>query len=401
MNTKKPHLNVSTIGHVDHGKTTLTAALTIFLSKSGNGNAVQKKYEDIDNAPEEKARGITINASHIEYSTRERHFSHSDCPGHADYIKNMLIGIAKTVGAILVVSALDGVMPQTREHILLAQRIGVRKIIVFINKMDQISEDDKVLVEMIEEDILALCIKYGYKKEDILIIYGSAKAYIDGDKGEYGEQAIMKLVDALDKHFEPEEAIIDVPLLFTVGESISISGRGTVATGKVIRGKIDLKKSKEQKVVISGPNKKDIHTAITSMEIFKKQQEEALPGDDMGLLLRGVKKEEVRRGDIICSPEGVLKKYSKFTAEISIISHEEGGRKKPFKVNYKPQIYFNTLDITCTFDDIGGAEFVNPGEIITATLSLLHATPLEKETRFIIREGGKTIGAGVVSELIS
>ena len=393
MNIKKEHCNVSTIGHIDHGKTTLAEALTKYLSIHGSAN--YKKYVDIDNAPEERARGITINASHIEYETNKRHYSHTDCPGHADYIKNMIVGSASIDGSILVISAIDGIMPQTREHVLLASSIGIKKIIVFINKMDKVNEDDLILVDMIEEDVTALCQKHKYN--EIKIVRGSAKGYVDGDTGEYGEQAIAKLVNLLDNYFEPAPALVDYPLLFTVEASVSISGRGTVATGKVIRGKIDLRTSKEEKVEVVGANKKDFSTVITSMEIFRKPHTLALPGDDMGVLLRGVKKEDINRGDIICAPKSITKS-NQFKCEFYAITFEEGGRKKPFKINYKPQFYFRTLDVTGSFEDIGDAEFVNPGDIVTAKIKLNYSIPLEKNLKFIVREGGRTIGAGTVSE---
>ena len=395
MNRDKKHCNVSTIGHIDHGKTTLAEALTKYLSI--HGKAQYKKYADIDNAPEERERGITINAAHIEYETEKRHYSHTDCPGHADYIKNMIIGSASIDGAILVISALDGIMPQSAEHVLLASSIGIPKLIVFINKMDKVSEEDEILVDMVEEDVMALCKKHRY--DNVKIIRGSAKGYVDGDTGVYGEQAIAQLVDLLDNYFEPAEPMLDRPLLFTVEASVSISGRGTVATGKVVQGTIDLEKNKECKVDIVGPNKKTVTTMITSMEIFRKPHVFAVAGDDMGCLLRGVKKEQVKRGDIICAP-GSVKKSNRLRCEFYAIKFEEGGRKKAFKINYSPQLYIRTLDVTGTFVDIGDAEFVNPGDNIKATIALKYSVPLEKNLRFIVREGGRTVGAGVIIEVL-
>lgn len=391
-NKRKEHCNISTIGHVDHGKTTLSEALTKYFSIYGT--AVRKKYSEIDSAPEEKARGVTINASHIEYSSKKRHFSQTDCPGHHDYIKNMITGNANMDGAILVIS-INGIQPQTVEHILLASNLGIKKLIVFVNKIDTVDEEDReLMIEIIKADIEELCKKYKYT--NVPIIVGSALAFVEQDL--YVDE-MHELAKLLDEYIECTAADINQPLLISVEGAVTIPGRGTVATGKIVRGKIDLENNKDgQPVILVGPNKKqDIETVITSMQVFHKKEVYGLPGDDMGVLLRGVKKEDVNRGDIICE-KGSVTKHDRFRCIFYALRHDEGGRKKPFKAEYKPQFFIRTLDITGTFKEIKDQEIVNPGDHVEAIIELQYPVPIEDELNFITREGGFTVGAGKIIE---
>jgi elongation factor Tu len=386
----KPHVNVGTIGHVDHGKTTLTAAITTVLSKQFGGEA--KGYDQIDNAPEEKARGITINTSHVEYETKSRHYAHVDCPGHADYIKNMITGAAQMDGAILVVSAADGPMPQTREHILLARQVGVPYIIVYLNKADMV--DDKELLELVEMEVRELLSKYDFPGDDTPIITGSAKLALEGDTGELGEQSIQKLADALDSYIPEPKRAIDGPFLMPVEDVFSISGRGTVVTGRVERGII--KVGEEIEIVGIRPT---VKTVCTGVEMFRKLLDQGQAGDNVGILLRGTKREEVERGQVLAKP-GSITPHTHFTAEVYVLSKEEGGRHTPFFSNYRPQFYFRTTDVTGSVDLPAGTEMVMPGENVSITVKLISPIAMEEGLRFAIREGGRTVGAGVVAKII-
>jgi elongation factor Tu len=386
----KPHVNVGTIGHVDHGKTTLTAAITSVLAKKFGGEA--KGYDQIDNAPEEKARGITINTSHVEYETIARHYAHVDCPGHADYIKNMITGAAQMDGAILVVSAADGPMPQTREHILLARQVGVPYIIVYLNKADMV--DDKELLELVEMEVRELLSKYDFPGDDTPIITGSAKLALEGDAGELGEQSIQKLADALDSYIPEPKRAIDGPFLMPVEDVFSISGRGTVVTGRVERGVI--KVGEEIEIVGIRPT---VKTVCTGVEMFRKLLDQGQAGDNVGILLRGTKREEVERGQVLAKP-GSITPHTHFTAEVYVLSKEEGGRHTPFFSNYRPQFYFRTTDVTGSVDLPAGTEMVMPGENVSITVKLISPIAMEEGLRFAIREGGRTVGAGVVAKII-
>jgi elongation factor Tu len=386
----KPHVNVGTIGHVDHGKTTLTAAITTVLSSKFGGEA--KAYDQIDAAPEEKARGITINTAHVEYETSKRHYAHVDCPGHADYIKNMITGAAQMDGAILVVSAADGPMPQTREHILLARQVGVPYIIVFLNKCDMV--DDAELLELVEMEVRELLDKYEFPGDATPIIHGSAKLAMEGDKGELGEGAIMKLADALDAYIPTPERAVDGAFLMPVEDVFSISGRGTVVTGRVERGVI--KVGEEIEIVgISATQK----TTCTGVEMFRKLLDQGQAGDNVGILLRGTKREDVQRGQVLCKP-GSVKPHTHFTAEIYVLSKEEGGRHTPFFNNYRPQFYFRTTDVTGAVELPKDKEMVMPGDNVSITVKLIAPIAMEEGLRFAIREGGRTVGAGVVAKII-
>jgi elongation factor Tu len=387
----KPHVNVGTIGHVDHGKTTLTAAMTTVLSKKYGGEA--RAYDQIDAAPEEKARGITINTAHVEYETSKRHYAHVDCPGHADYIKNMITGAAQMDGAILVVSAADGPMPQTREHILLARQVGVPYIIVFMNKADMV--DDSELLELVEMEVRELLSKYDFPGDDTPIVIGSAKLALEGDKGEMGEVAIMKLADALDSYIPQPERAIDGAFLMPVEDVFSISGRGTVVTGRVERGVI--KVGEEIEIVGIRDTQK---TICTGVEMFRKLLDQGQAGDNVGILLRGTKREEVERGQVLCKP-GSIKPHTHFTAEVYVLSKEEGGRHTPFFNNYRPQFYFRTTDVTGSIELEAGKEMVMPGDNVQITVKLINPIAMEEGLRFAIREGGRTVGAGVVSKIIA
>ncbi|HEX7436765.1 MAG TPA: elongation factor Tu [Caldimonas sp.] len=386
----KPHVNVGTIGHVDHGKTTLTAALTSVLSKLYGGEA--KAYDQIDAAPEEKARGITINTAHVEYETKNRHYAHVDCPGHADYIKNMITGAAQMDGAILVVSAADGPMPQTREHILLARQVGVPYIIVYMNKCDMV--DDAELLELVEMEVRELLDKYEFPGDATPIIHGSAKLALEGDKGELGEGSILKLAEALDTYIPQPKRAIDGAFLMPVEDVFSISGRGTVVTGRVERGVI--KVGEEIEIVGITATQK---TTCTGVEMFRKLLDQGQAGDNVGILLRGTKREEVQRGQVLCKP-GSVKPHTHFTAEIYVLSKEEGGRHTPFFNNYRPQFYFRTTDVTGAVELAKDKEMVMPGDNVSITVKLINPIAMEEGLRFAIREGGRTVGAGVVAKIL-
>ena len=385
----KPHVNVGTIGHVDHGKTTLTAAITTILSKKFGGAA--KKYDEIDNSPEEKARGITINTSHVEYETAKRHYAHVDCPGHADYIKNMITGAAQMDGAILVVSSADGPMPQTREHILLARQVGVPYIIVYMNKADMV--DDAELLELVEMEIRELLSKYDFPGDDTPIIVGSALKALEGDQSDIGEPSIMKLADALDNYIPEPERAIDKPFLMPVEDVFSISGRGTVVTGRVERGVI--KVGEEIEIVGIVPT---VKTTCTGVEMFRKLLDQGQAGDNVGVLLRGTKREEVQRGQVLAKP-GSIKPHTKFSAEIYVLSKDEGGRHTPFFNGYRPQFYFRTTDVTGSIELPAGTEMVMPGDNVSIKVSLIQPIAMDEGLRFAIREGGRTVGAGVVAKI--
>jgi elongation factor Tu len=386
----KPHVNVGTIGHVDHGKTTLTAAMTLILSKRYGGEA--KAYDQIDAAPEEKARGITINTAHVEYETARRHYAHVDCPGHADYIKNMITGAAQMDGAILVVSAADGPMPQTREHILLARQVGVPYIVVFLNKCDMV--DDEELLELVEMEVRELLSKYEFPGDDIPIIKGSALKALEGDTGEQGEGAVMALADALDSYIPTPERTIDKPFLLPIEDVFSISGRGTVVTGRVERGVIKV----GEEIEIVGIRKTQ-KTTCTGVEMFRKLLDQGQAGDNIGVLLRGTKREDVERGQVLAKP-GTITPHTHFTGEVYVLSKDEGGRHTPFFSNYRPQFYFRTTDVTGSITLPQDVEMVMPGDNVQMTVLLISPIAMEEGLRFAIREGGHTVGAGVVAKII-
>ena len=385
----KPHVNVGTIGHVDHGKTTLTAAIATVLSKKFGGEA--KDYDQIDAAPEEKARGITINTSHVEYETAARHYAHVDCPGHADYIKNMITGAAQMDGAILVVSAADGPMPQTREHILLARQVGVPYIIVFLNKCDMV--DDAELLELVEMEVRELLSRYEFPGDDIPIIKGSAKLALEGDAGELGETAILALADALDSYIPTPERAVDGAFLMPVEDVFSISGRGTVVTGRVERGIIKV----GEEIEIVGI-KETAKTTCTGVEMFRKLLDQGQAGDNIGVLLRGTKREEVERGQVLAKP-GSIKPHLNFEGEVYVLSKEEGGRHTPCFNNYRPQFYFRTTDVTGAIELPKDKEMVMPGDNVSISVKLISPIAMEEGLRFAIREGGRTVGAGVVAKI--
>ncbi|RQK71307.1 elongation factor Tu [Neisseria meningitidis] len=385
----KPHVNVGTIGHVDHGKTTLTAALTTILAKKFGGAA--KAYDQIDNAPEEKARGITINTSHVEYETETRHYAHVDCPGHADYVKNMITGAAQMDGAILVCSAADGPMPQTREHILLARQVGVPYIIVFMNKCDMV--DDAELLELVEMEIRDLLSSYDFPGDDCPIVQGAAMKALEGDAAY--EEKIFDLAAALDSYIPTPERAVDKPFLLPIEDVFSISGRGTVVTGRVERGIIHV----GDEIEIVGL-KETQKTTCTGVEMFRKLLDEGQAGDNVGVLLRGTKREDVERGQVLAKP-GTITPHTKFKAEVYVLSKEEGGRHTPFFANYRPQFYFRTTDVTGAVTLEEGVEMVMPGENVTITVELIAPIAMEEGLRFAIREGGRTVGAGVVSSVIA
>jgi elongation factor Tu len=386
----KPHVNVGTIGHVDHGKTTLTAAITLVLSKKFGGEA--KAYDQIDAAPEEKARGITINTAHVEYETANRHYAHVDCPGHADYVKNMITGAAQMDGAILVVSAADGPMPQTREHILLARQVGVPYIVVYMNKADMV--DDKELLELVEMEVRELLSKYEFPGDDTPIIIGSALKALEGDASEIGEPSIFKLAEALDSYIPQPKRALDGTFLMPVEDVFSISGRGTVVTGRVERGIV--KVGDEIEIVGLKPT---IKTVCTGVEMFRKLLDQGQAGDNVGILLRGTKREEVERGQVLAKP-GSITPHTKFSAEIYVLSKEEGGRHTPFFNGYRPQFYFRTTDVTGSIELPKGTEMVMPGDNISIDVTLIQPIAMEEGLRFAIREGGRTVGAGVVAKII-
>ena len=385
----KPHVNVGTIGHVDHGKTTLTAAITTILSKKFGG--IAKSYDQIDSTPEEKSRGITINTAHVEYETSNRHYAHVDCPGHADYIKNMITGAAQMDGAILVVAASDGPMPQTREHILLARQVGVPYIVVFLNKCDMV--DDEELLELVEMEVRELLSQYDFPGDDIPVIRGSALKALEGDSSDLGEAAIYKLAEALDTYIPQPERAIDGAFLMPVEDVFSISGRGTVVTGRVERGII--KVGEEIEIVGLKATQK---TVCTGVEMFRKLLDQGQAGDNVGLLLRGTKREDVERGQVLAKP-GSITPHTKFEAEVYVLSKEEGGRHTPFFSNYRPQFYFRTTDVTGAVSLPSGVEMVMPGDNVRITVELIAPIAMEEGLRFAIREGGRTVGAGVVSKI--
>ncbi len=387
----KPHVNVGTIGHVDHGKTTLTAAIATVAAKHHGGEA--KDYAAIDSAPEEKARGITINTSHIEYDTANRHYAHVDCPGHADYVKNMITGAAQMDGAILVVAATDGPMPQTREHILLSRQVGVPYIMVFMNKCDLV--DDEELLELVEMEVRELLSNYDFPADDTPIIKGSALLGLNGDAGQYGEQAILELLDTLDSYIPEPERDIDRPFLMPIEDVFSISGRGTVVTGRVESGIIKV----GDEVEIVGI-KDTAKTTCTGVEMFRKLLDEGRAGENCGVLLRGTKREEVQRGQVLAKP-GSITPHTKFDAEVYVLSKEEGGRHTPFLNGYRPQFYFRTTDVTGAITLQEGTEMVMPGDNVEMSVELIHPIAMDKGLRFAIREGGRTVGAGVVANVKS
>jgi len=388
----KPHVNIGTIGHVDHGKTTLTAAITTILSKKGFAEA--KGYADIDAAPEEKERGITINTAHVEYQTEKRHYAHVDCPGHADYVKNMITGAAQMDGAILVCSAADGPMPQTREHILLARQVGVPSIVVFLNKCDMV--DDPELLDLVDMEVRDLLTQYDFPGDKIPIVKGSAtKALAAGDPNHPDAKCIQELMDAVDEYIPVPERPVDQPFLMPVEDVFNIEGRGTVATGRVERG--ILKKMEEVELV---GIRDTVKTTVTDIEMFRKLLDEARAGDNCGLLLRGIKKDDVERGMVIAKP-GSIKPHTKFKAEIYVLSKEEGGRHTPFFTNYRPQFYFRTTDVTGSVKLPDGVEMVMPGDNVSVEVELITPVAMEKTMRFAIREGGKTVGAGRIAEIVA
>ncbi len=386
----KPHCNIGTIGHVDHGKTTLTAAITMVLAKVGGAKAMA--YADIDAAPEEKARGITINTAHVEYETKNRHYAHVDCPGHADYVKNMITGAAQMDGAILVVSAADGPMPQTREHILLARQVGVPALVVFMNKVDMV--DDSELLELVEMEVRELLSSYQFPGDDIPIVKGSALAAVEGRDAPIGEDAIMALMTAVDTYIPQPERPIDQPFLMPVEDVFSISGRGTVVTGRVERGIV--KVGEEVEIVGIRDTSK---TIVTGVEMFRKLLDQGQAGDNIGALLRGVDREGVERGQVLCKP-GSVKPHKKFEAEAYILTKEEGGRHTPFFGNYRPQFYFRTTDVTGIVALPEGTEMVMPGDNVKMIVDLINPIAMEEKLRFAIREGGRTVGAGVVAKIL-
>jgi len=386
----KPHVNVGTIGHVDHGKTTLTAALTKVGAEKQGG--VFKAYDQIDNAPEERARGITIATAHVEYETKNRHYAHVDCPGHADYVKNMITGAAQMDGAILVVSAADGPMPQTREHILLARQVGVPYIIVYMNKADQV--DDPELLELVEMEIRELLSSYDFPGDDTPIITGSALKALEGDTSDIGVPSIEKLFDALDSYIPVPDRPVDLPFLMPIEDVFSISGRGTVVTGRIERGKIHV--GDEIEIVGIRDTTK---TTCTGVEMFRKLLDQGEAGDNVGVLLRGTKRDDVERGQVLCVP-GSITPHTKFEAEVYVLSKEEGGRHTPFFTNYRPQFYFRTTDVTGACDLPEGVEMVMPGDNVKMTVTLIAPIAMEEGLRFAIREGGRTVGAGVVAKIL-
>jgi len=386
----KPHVNIGTIGHVDHGKTTLTAAITLTLSKAGGGDAIS--YDEIDKAPEEKERGITINTAHVEYETDSRHYAHVDCPGHADYVKNMITGAAQMDGAILVISATDGPMPQTREHILLARQVGVPRLVIFLNKVDQLG-GDKELVELVELETRELLTEYGFDGDNTPIVAGSALAAVEGSDATTGEEAITELMAKVDEWIPQPEREIDKPFSLAIEDVFSISGRGTVVTGRVEKGKIN----SGDKIEIVGI-KDTVETTATSLEMFRKILDYAEAGDNVGVLLRGIEKDDVERGQVLCAP-GSIKPHKKFSAEVYVLKKEEGGRHTPFFKGYRPQFYFRTTDVTGSIELGKGVEMVMPGDNTTMDVDLIVPVAMEDGLKFSIREGGRTVGAGVITKI--
>ena len=391
----KTHVNVGTIGHVDHGKTTLTAAITSVLTSKFGGTNKAVSYSEIDNAPEERERGITIATSHQEYETEKRHYAHVDCPGHADYVKNMITGAAQMDAGILVVSAVDGAMPQTREHILLARQVGVPNLIVFLNKVDQIPEGDREeMLMLVEEDLKDILKKYEYPGDEIPFVSGSGLKALEGDDGDVGTAAILKLAEVLDSYIPDPVREVDKDFLMPVEDVFSITGRGTVATGRIERGKVSV----NEEVELVGI-KETTKTTVTGIEMFRKLLDFGQAGDNVGLLLRGFKKEDIERGQVIAKT-GSIKPHKKFQAEVLVLTKEEGGRHTPFFNNYRPQFYFRTTDVTGSIELPKGVEMVNPGDNVTLTAELIYPIAMEEGLRFAVREGGRTIGKGVVSKII-
>lgn len=392
FNRSKPHVNIGTIGHVDHGKTTLTSAITMVLAEKGL--AQKKDYDSIDNAPEEKERGITINTAHVEYETLKRHYAHVDCPGHADYVKNMVTGAAQMDGAILVVAATDGPMPQTREHILLARQVGVPNVVVFMNKVDLV--DDPEMLDLVEMEVRELLSKYQFDGDNASVIKGSALKALEGEEG--GKKAIMDLMDAVDNEIPEPVRLVDQPFLMPVEDVFSITGRGTVATGRIERGVIKVGEGVEI-IGMQAPGEKALTSTITGVEMFRKLLDRGEAGDNAGLLLRGIEKDDIRRGMVICAP-GSVKPHMKFKCEVYVLSKDEGGRHTPFFKGYRPQFYFRTTDVTgeCLLPE--GVEMVMPGDNISLDVTLINPIAMEKGLRFAIREGGRTVGAGQVTEIL-
>ena len=388
----KPHVNIGTIGHVDHGKTTLTAAITTVLAKTGG--AVAKKFDEIDNAPEEKARGITIATSHVEYETANRHYAHVDCPGHADYVKNMITGAAQMDGAILVVSAADGPMPQTREHIVLARNVNVPSLVVFLNKVDMV--DDPEMIDMVEEEIRDLLKKYDFPGDEIPVIRGSALKALEGDESEIGSGSIKKLMEAVDSYIPVPKRDVDKPFLMPVEGVFSIAGRGTVATGRIEKGKVKIGDA----VQLVGLNDKPLDSTVTGIEMFRKNLDEGQAGDNAGLLLRGLKKEDVVRGMVVAK-SGSVTPHKKYKGQVYILSKDEGGRHSAFFNGYRPQFYFRTTDVTGVVTLPAGREMVMPGDNVILDIELISPIAMEKDLRFAIREGGRTVGSGIVTEIIA
>jgi len=384
----KVHVNIGTIGHVDHGKTTLTAAITKTLAVAGGAKIME--YAQIDSAPEEKARGITINTSHIEYQTVKRHYAHVDCPGHADYVKNMITGAAQMDGAILVVAATDGVMPQTREHILLARQVGVPYVVVFLNKVDLV--DDPELVDIVEMEVRDLLNSYGFPGDDTPVIRGSARQALEGDVE--AQKAVLELMDAVDAYIPDPERLVDLPFLLPIEDVMTISGRGTVVTGRVERGTIKINDPAE--IVGIKPTQQ---TVVTGLEMFRKLLDQAVAGDNIGALLRGISRDQIERGQVLAKP-GSVKPHTKFTAQVYVLTKEEGGRHTAFLSNYRPQFYFRTTDITGVIELPAGVDMVMPGDTVELTVELIHPVAIENGTKFSIREGGRTVGAGSVTEIL-
>ena len=387
----KPHVNVGTIGHVDHGKTTLTAAITNVLARHGGAEA--RAFDQIDNSPEEKARGITISTSHVEYETKNRHYAHVDCPGHADYVKNMITGAAQMDGAILVVSAADGPMPQTREHILLAKNVNVPSLVVFLNKVDMV--DDPEMIDMVEEEVRDLLKKYDFPGDEIPVIRGSALKALEGDKSDIGEGAILKLMEALDTYIPLPARDVDKPFLMPVEGVFSIAGRGTVVTGRIEKGIVKVGDTVE----LIGLRPDALTTTVTGIEMFRKSLDEGRAGDNAGLLVRGLKKDDVVRGMVVAKPKSILP-HKKFKCEIYVLTQGEGGRHSPFFNGYRPQFYFRTTDVTGVVELPEGREMVMPGDNVNLTVQLIAPIAMEKELRFAIREGGRTVGSGIVTEIL-
>ncbi|GAB7232578.1 MULTISPECIES: elongation factor Tu [Facklamia] len=388
----KPHVNIGTLGHVDHGKTTLTAAISTVLAKHGDNKEAAKDYASIDNAPEERERGITINTSHIEYETATRHYAHIDAPGHADYVKNMITGAAQMDGAILVVSAADGPMPQTREHILLAHQVGVPYFVVFLNKVDQV--DDPELLELVEMEVRDLLTEYGYPGDEVPVVAGSALLALQGDEEQ--EKNVLKLMEEVDAYIPEPERETDKPFMMPVEDVFSITGRGTVATGRVERGQIKV----GDEVEIVGIHEETKKTTVTGVEMFRKMLDYAEAGDNIGALLRGITREDIQRGQVLAAP-GTITPHTKFEASVYVLSKEEGGRHTPFFTNYRPQFYFRTTDVTGVVELPEGTEMVMPGDNVEMTVELIHPIAIEEGTRFSIREGGRTVGAGTVTSILN